>query len=374
MTNGSTSLALSEELRTRILERGPITVAEYIEAALFHPDFGYYLNKNPLGEIGDFVTAPEISQIFGELIGIWCVQVWEAMGIVEPIRLIELGPGRGTLMADALRAIRNTSHRLFQEIHVDLVEVNPILKKHQREALAQTADKTCLRWHSQFSDVPSGPAIVLANEFFDVFPVEQFEWSPEGWHRRRVGFDDTSQTFTFTRGEICDPELPDYQMQFELGAIFEQCVEGEALAAEISSHLVTYGGTALIIDYGHSPSGTGETLQAVRDHQKCPVLLEPGTADITHHLDFDALARAALSEGGKAFGPIPQGLFLGRLGIDERARALASNADHQDAVMEGVHRLIHPKRMGILFKAMAITGNNKLPVGFLNRWYQAASI
>ncbi len=340
-------------LRARIRAQGPISVGQYMAAALFEPGVGYYATKDPLGQAGDFITAPEISQIFGELIGLWSVSVWEAMGAPDPLLWIELGPGRGTLFADALRAVGQASPAFAAAVRLHLVEGSAPLRARQRQALARRVAAERIAWHDEFHQVPPGPALIIANEFVDALPVEQIVRTAEGWRERRIGVAEDG-ALMFTLGEPAAAAIPDDLADAREGSVFERCPAGEALASAIAARLTAAGGAALLIDYGDAPSGLGDTLQAVRGHRKWPVLAEPGTADLTHQVDFAALRRAAEAAGGRVYGPLPQGLFLGRLGIEARARALADDHREEDRVMAGVHRLIHPRRMGVLFKALSI--------------------
>lgn len=342
---------LEQKLRERILRDGPIPVADYMAMALGDPDHGYYRHRDPLGGGGDFITAPEVSQVFGELIGLWCAVVWRQMGAPPRFRLVELGPGRGTLMADALRAARTVPDFLAAaDIH--LVETSEALRARQREALSGTDPA----WQDTFDSVPEGPAIVVANEFFDALPVEQYVRSDTGWRLRCVGIDDASGALRFVEGEG-KPENAGLPPTAAVGAIFERNPASMALARDIGARLAQSGGAALFIDYGHAESGIGETLQAVAHHRFHDTLAAPGEADLTAHVDFAALRTAAVEGGARAHGPIGQGTFLGRLGVETRTQALAGTASSNEADMlrSGCRRLVDPDQMGALFKALALT-------------------
>ena len=322
--------ALAERLRRTIRRDGPIPVSLFMAEANAH----YYATRDPFGAAGDFVTAPEVSQMFGELLGLWCVAVWRAMGRPAPLRLVELGPGRGTLMADALRAARLAPDFLAAaDLH--LVETSPVLRAAQRRALPRAR-----HWDS-FAEVPAGPLLLLANEFFDALPIRQFVRVDGHWRERLVGLD--GERFAFSAD----------------GEVSEASPAREAAMAEIALRLRAHGGAALIIDYGHARSAPGETLQAVRAHRFQPPLEDPGEADLTAHVDFERLARAAAVEGAAARGPATQGDFLRALGIEARAAALRPSGGA--AVDAALQRLTGADAMGSLFKAMAVT-HPALPV------------
>lgn len=346
--------SLREQLIGRIARFGPITVADYMADALTAPRGGYYMAGDPFGARGDFVTAPEISQMFGELLGLFCADTWERMGAPNRVLLVELGPGRGTLMADALRAARVVP-QFLEAVDLHLVEVSPALAARQREALAGIG----ATWHHDFGSVPDGPMLLLANEFFDALPIRQFERSQEGWRERMVGLDADGRHLRFGLSPastgfaaFVPPELRDAPD----GKIVEVCPAGLSLAAEIARQLVAHGGAALIVDYGRS-AAAGATLQAVRGHAPHGVLDDPGSADLTAHVDLPALARAGREAGAAAHGPVPQGAFLKRLGIDARAETLLKKASPEQArqVEAARRRLTDPQEMGELFQALALT-------------------
>ncbi|MEZ5891168.1 MAG: SAM-dependent methyltransferase [Xanthobacteraceae bacterium] len=345
---------LEVELRTMISASGPIPVSRYMALCLTHPEHGYYTTRDPLGRAGDFVTAPEISQMFGELIGLWAAEVWRQMGSPPAVRLIELGPGRGTMMADALRAAR-VLPAFRSALSVHLVETSPALERRQREALA--ACDAPITWHRALAEVPAGAAIILANEFFDALPVHQAIRDAQGWHERVVGLDHEDR-LAFAMAPVPSPPIAHIPQRLDAaaapGAIFEwRCAETtRTLAARVAR-----GGAALIIDYGHAESGLGDTLQAVRGHRFADVLAEPGEADLTAHVDFAALRADAEQAGARVHGPIEQGLFLQRLGIAQRAARLQAAAPTKaDAIESALARLTGPgpAGMGRLFKALAL--------------------
>ena len=362
--------ALARILRRRIARQGPITVADYMAAALGHPKYGYYMGKDPFGVRGDFITAPEISQMFGELIGLWCVICWRQMERPKVVHLVELGPGRGTLMGDALRAAR-AAPEFIDAMRLHLVETSPALRARQKKILGGYAP----RWHARLDRVPDGPLILIANEFFDALPVQQFERTGKGWVERLVHFDAVSHEFRFTLAtEAADAEspLPAPLIHAPLrtvpvGAIGEVSPEGRALAAEIGGRIAGSGGVALIVDYGHARNAPGETLQAVKGHQYHDVLADPGAADLTAHVDFEALAAAGAGAGAATYGPVSQGAFLGSLGIDARTESLLESAsiEQVEDIRSGLRRLVASSEMGVLFKALCLAHPGQpAPPGF----------
>lgn len=343
----------------RIALTGPISIADFMTEALGHPRLGYYRRAMPLGTEGDFTTAPEISQMFGELLGAWLVERWRAMGGPSPVRLVELGPGRGTLMADALRATRAVAG-FPAALDLHLVDTSGPLRMAQRAVLADFSPT----WHARLADVPTGPLLLVANEFFDALPVRQFHKTAEGWRERMVGLapDGTLRLALPPGLTPFAAALPDAPV----GAEAEICEAGRALAADIGARLRQGGGWALIVDYGHDQSSPGTSLQAVRGHRGAGILDRPGETDLSAHVDFAALAAAA---GVPAFGPVGQGDFLRRLGIEARARTLKQRArtEQASAVDAALARLIAPDQMGTLFRVLALGDDRSAPpAGFLD--------
>jgi SAM-dependent MidA family methyltransferase len=348
---------LDAEIRARIARDGPMTVAEFMALCLYDPEHGYYNQRLPFGAAGDFVTAPEISQMFGEMVAVWAVEAWLAMGTPNPVALIECGPGRGTMMADILRATR--LHAAFRKaLRVHLVETSPGLQKRQRETLGGVADLT-LNWHAGLDEVPAVPSIIVANEFFDALPIRQAERRPAGWHERMVTVDiGGALTVTLAPDVLSDPELllPP-AVTAPVGGIFERRPRDTATAI---ARRAAAGGAALIIDYGHVKSSTGDTFQAVRSHRYADPLASPGLADLTAHVDFEALGRAAQETGARVHGPVEQGTWLKRMGIEVRAAMLQANASDTKSVdfAGDLRRLTGtgPGQMGALFKVIAFSG------------------
>lgn len=334
---------LLDKIAAEIAANGPITVARYMELALLDPEFGYYVTQNPFGSAGDFITAPEISQMFGEMIGLWLGATWQAMGAPPRIVLAELGPGRGTLMADILRAAAYVPG--FPEaLAICLVEASPRLRAIQKQSLAGHA----VAWVERVEDLPSGPILAVANEFFDALPVFSYSFHGNEWRQRLIGFQE-SAGLTFERGET----VP-FTLAATEGEVFETCPEGTRIARLLGQRAARDGGAALIIDYGHVRSAVGETVQAVYRHRYHPVLENPGEADITAHVDFQALAEAAIP--ARVHGPTTQGDFLRALGIETRAQLLAQRQPKEGAakIAADMRRLIDGAEMGTLFKVMAL--------------------
>lgn len=350
---------LGRRIAEQITHDGPIPVAEFARLCLTHPEYGYYRVHAAIGAHGDFVTAPEISQVFGELIGLWAAEIWSAIGKPPAVHLVELGPGRGTMMADALRAIAKVVPAFRAAIDLHLVEVNPLLRERQEAALAEAKP----RWHKSVDTLPDGPLLVLANEYFDIFPVRQLVRAVDGWRERVVTFE--NGTFAFAAGNAAEPpaELADAPP----GSIVETSPEAELCMTEIARRIARHRGAVLVIDYGPPGRGVGDTLQAVRRQKKVDPLAEPGLADLTAHVDFAGLAAAARACGAHAYGPLPQGTFLHRLGIAARAAVLLRGADTRQGsdISAAIARLIEPGQMGTLFKALAVVdADQPAPPGF----------
>lgn len=338
---------LAAALRLRIEASGPIRLSEFMGRAVEH----YYASGDPFGRGGDFITAPEISQMFGEVIGLWAAVVWQMMGSPETVLLAELGPGRGTLMADMLRAA-GTLPAFRAAIRVHLIETSPALRERQKQALGDLQ----VTWLDQLADLPAGPAIIIANEFLDALPVDHYVRRADGWHERLVTF--ANGEFSFVDGETVGLGAPDA----EIGDIFEVNSAACAVAAALGRRFARYSGAALLIDYGHGYSAPGDTLQAVRRHEPVPPLENPGEVDLTAHVDFAALAAAAAP--ALASRVVTQGSFLRRLGIELRAERLAAaRPDQAGDIHAARSRLINPQGMGTLFKVLALSsaGLSDLP-------------
>jgi len=350
---------LQAEINKLIKSSGPMPVWRYMELCLMHPEHGYYVSRDPLGREGDFTTAPEVSQMFGELLGLWTASVWKAIGSPPMLHLVELGPGRGTMMADALRAVR-VLPPLYQSINIHLVEINPVLREKQRATLSGARNIT---WHDSIDDVPEGPAVILANEYFDVLPIHQVVKRETGWHERVVKLDADGK-LVFAAADDPMPRfevlLPPLVRAAPVGAVFEWRPDTEMM--KIATRVRDQDGAALIVDYGHLRSDAGDTFQAIARHSFADPLKNPGQADVTAHVDFQALSRAAEDVGARVHGPVTQGEFLKRLGIETRAVTLMGKASAEVSadISAALKRLTDSGRggMGSMFKVLAVTEPN----------------
>jgi NADH dehydrogenase [ubiquinone] 1 alpha subcomplex assembly factor 7 len=332
---------LATIFRRLIANTGPISLMHYMGES----NARYYDSRDPLGSAGDFVTAPEISQMFGELIGLWLADMWINAGREEPVHYVELGPGRGTLAQDALRAAK----RYGLEPTIHFVESSTELKDVQLAAIPSA------QWHHDLSTVPPyGPILLIANEFLDALPVRQLVKTPDGWRERMVVPE--GERFVCVAGsQPMDAAVPETRRAAEPGTIIETCPGAAATVYEVAGRLVDQGGAALFIDYGHDQIRDGSTLQAVRDHLKVDPFVAPGEADLTAHVDFATLAPIALSRGCKWLGTVPQGRWLRNLGIEARGQTLAAAApQHAAAIESAKERLVGEGQMGLLFKVMGL--------------------
>jgi NADH dehydrogenase [ubiquinone] 1 alpha subcomplex assembly factor 7 len=352
---------LAARLAERIARNGPITVADYMAAALNDPDHGYYRNADPLGAGGDFTTAPEISQLFGELVGAWLIDCWEQAGRPGRVNLVELGPGRGTLMADIMRVGRHAPDWL-KAVQLHLVEINPRLRQTQAEILSAYTPQ----WHESLSTVPDGPIMLVANEFLDALPIRQLVFWNGAWRERLVGWNaETGFQFVVSAGPSTLSLLLPADLPAAQGDVYELSPAVIAVGTEIARRIARDGGAALIVDYGRTASASIETLQAVRAHRMVRVLDDPGAVDLSAHVDFALLARIARETGAIAAGPATQGEFLGALGIGLRAERLKPGltADAAATLDQAARRLTDPKAMGQLFKVLAIVSPSINPAG-----------
>lgn len=343
--------ALQKHIVNLIQENGPISIAHYMELCLTHPELGYYTGRDPLGREGDFITAPETSQMFGELIGLFMADYWLGLGSPKPFHFIEMGPGRGTLMADALRAIKIIPG-MAESVHVHFLEVSPTLMAKQKEAVPGAT------WHETLDDIPFGCSFIIANEFFDCLPVRQFLMTDSGWAERMVGLEDENLAFTLSEKNL-PSSLP---MSAEIGSIFEICPQAGYWIDAIASKLAN-GGMGLIIDYGYDRPGFGNTFQAIAKHQYADVLEKPGACDLTAHVNFTDLKTRGKTAGLDVFGPVPQGEFLQTVGLEHRTGQLLAGASkpQKKEILAGVKRLVDEGEMGILFKVLAMVKKDDPP-------------
>lgn len=350
---------LADKIKAIISVHGPISVTDYFALCLADPEHGYYRTRDPFGRGGDFVTAPEVSQLFGEMIGIFLVHAWEKH--LKPrrnVRIAEIGPGRGTMMADMLRVLQRLAPELYEAATIHLVETSPTLRDIQGKTLSAHAEKVA--WHDSFDEIPSGFLLLSANEFFDAVPIRQFVKTQTGFRERLVGIDGDGELAFMTGAGSLDPTLlPSGHQAAPSGSIAEVAPARAAIMQMLSDRLFDGGGTAVIVDYGHLAAGFGDTLQAVFKHEFDPPLAHPGEADLTSHVDFEVLADVARARSVAVNGMMTQGEFLLKLGLLERAGTLGRDKDasEQEAIRAAVERLAGdgPNQMGELFKVMAVS-------------------
>lgn len=351
---------LHDIIVAHIDQYGSMPLGQFIEYAMTHPEYGYYTNKDPLGSAGDFTTAPEISQVFGELIGAWAVDIWMQLGHPE-FNLIECGPGRGTLMADIMR-IGSSVKGFVECANIHLIETQGILREKQNESLSTYN----VKWHENLSGIQSDqPCIIIGNEFLDALPIEQLVRGGDGWNQKAVALDDQTQAFIFSNINADKDLTVLLPSKTESNQIYEVSPARIRFMEECAEMVASNGGAALFIDYGHSQSHYGDTLQAVKDHCFSDVLNNIGVSDITSHVDFDALCRCVGAFDVTTMPIMPQGRFLQMLGVNERAEALtAHNIEKKDDIMQRINRLTAKEQMGDLFKVMCFYNGSIRPCGF----------
>ncbi|WP_417460496.1 class I SAM-dependent methyltransferase [Kordiimonas sp.] len=351
---------LKDLIIKRIDATGPISIADYMAECLMHPVHGYYQQERVFGVDGDFITAPEVSQMFGEVLGLWCVDRWIAMGKPPSFQLIELGPGRGTLMADILRAASSVEgFRSAAQVH--FVEASLQLRAVQKAKIADAG------WHDTLGQIPLAPSIIVANEFFDALPIHQFEKQNGEWFERAIASDGEKLSPALIPASPIAAMLPDTMQTQPDGSVAEICPAALSVMGEIAHRTSTQPCAALVLDYGYIKSAPGDTFQALKAHKYVDPLAEPGKADLTAHVAFDQLAQAATEKGAAAFGPVEQGAFLMSIGIGARAQQLATNQDaaKQSGILSELKRLTAPEEMGQLFKVLALQSPElKAPPGF----------
>ncbi|MEE9348113.1 MAG: SAM-dependent methyltransferase [Robiginitomaculum sp.] len=356
---------LKPRLIKRITAEGPMSIASFMAASLFDPVDGFYPTRDPLGADGDFITAPEISQMFGEMIGLWCVQSWRDMGSPPSFNLIELGPGRGVMMSDILRAARIAPDFLMA-CSVTLIEASPALEMVQAQTLASAP--CMVNWVSDLTKATCGPSLIIGNEFLDCLPIRQFILQKDKWHERVVTIDpdnDAALIFAIDPTEQKGVDLSAFAMA-KPGDLAEICPGAEQIIDEVAARFSRDKGRALFIDYGPSESEIGDTLQALKAHKKVGPLNSPGNADLTARVDFGALKASAAAVKLPVFGPITQAQFLGAMGIEARAQKLAnSHPKSSDILARQFSRLTAENEMGALFKAICLQSSGLSdPIGF----------
>lgn len=357
--NNRQDAGLAALLREKITAEGPISVADYMELCLAHPTHGYYMTRDPFGTRGDFTTAPEISQVFGEVIGAFLLENWREMGAPEKTALVELGPGRGSLTADIWRIAEKAAPDFCAQATVHLVEISPVLKERQRETLAHLDGK--ISWHDSLDDLPQDRVlIVMANEFFDALPIRQFIMEKGAWRERGVttGQNTTGQSNGFAFTLLAEKPEMDLPKRVKDGAVFEYCPAAEAIMQKLATRIKTQRGFALVIDYGHADEwAIGDTLQALSAHQHADPLWDPGERDITAHVNFAVLRNAVRAAGVYATDVMTQGDFLRGIGIEDYADNLRRQATPEQAknLILAVQRLTASSEMGRLFKVMGLS-------------------
>ena len=347
------STPLHHELCALIAQEGPISIERYMALCLSDPRYGYYMTRDPLGARGDFITAPEISQVFGELLGLWCGECFRLMNSPSDIILVELGPGRGTLMADMLRVLKVVPGFL-DKVEVHLVETSPVLQARQAAILKPLHPR--ITWHTQIDDLPTKPALMIANEFFDALPIRPYQKEASGWHERLVGLDENEQ---LVLGLAAEPAEHLATLTAPDGSVYEEARIAATIMRSLARHLRSYGGAMMVIDYGYAHSAFGDTWQALTAHAYVDPLHRPGEADLTSHVDFTRLGAAAQA-GGAVIAPVlTQRDLLLRLGLEARLQQLVrGNPDRSYDITKACLRLIDntsPHAMGQLFKALALS-------------------
>lgn len=360
---------LNDHLIKLIKLHGPITVSNYMTEALTNPKYGYYVNQNPFGRQGDFITAPEISQMFGEMIGLWFADLWIKMDRPDKVHLIELGPGKGTLMADMVRVLEVVPE-LLKSIELHFVEASPQLIEIQREKFLEFNGKKS--WHETVksalaaSKAEDETTFIIANEFLDALPIRQFQKGDLGWHERMVtvSTDGNYLSNMLSPFPVQDVKLPEDLTNAAKHSIIEISQMAEYLIAQIADHFKSQNGAALFIDYGYTAYQTGETLQAVEKHKYANIFDRPGYADLSAHVNFKKLVDIVEKLGIKTLGPTCQGMFLNNMGIEERVRMLCEYAslEQKKDILGGLNRLIAPDEMGTLFKVMGLISRTDIDV------------
>jgi len=362
---------LKKRLIAKIKAEGPLTVAEYMTVCLLDPVDGYYPTRDPLGSDGDFITAPEISQMFGEVIGLWCIQTWQDMGRPQNVQLIELGPGRGIMMSDILRAAQ-LDKGFLAAVRVTLIEASPALEAVQGKTLSNAPCP--ISWASSLDKVAAGPSIIIGNEFLDCLPIRQFIQKDRfagraGWQERMITVEDDALRFGVSPvplSESLQAALPTAQEEAKNDDLLETCPASTQIIDQIKQRFQHNAGRVLFIDYGPETTEFGDTLQALKRHEKVGVFSDPGNTDLTARVDFGALVEMAKAVNLSVTAPVPQREFLSKLGLEMRAVALSrAKPDSKDKIARQLHRLTARDEMGELFKAICFQSHGlTLPLGF----------
>jgi len=356
------AIQLQNFLRDEIKSQGALTIPEFMDHVLGHPEYGYYITRDPIGKDGDFTTSPEISQIFGDMIGLWLADIWIQMGSPKRFALLECGPGRGTLMADIMR-VTSAVDGFSKAAQITLLETSPILKEKQKQALSSFKPI----WIDNLDQLSNDmPVLFVANEFFDALPVNQYQFIDGAWYKRLVDYRD--EKFIWSQQKTDFDPCDDIGMRpAEDKQIFEKSDIRSSLMGQLASKLKHQGGAGLVIDYGHTYHAFGDTLQAMKAHKYVDALDHVGDADITSHVDFAALKDCAVERGADVFGMLTQGDFLRALGIQIHTSRLMESANMQQKgdLQNALHRLTHSDEMGTLFKVMGVGyGANIKAAGF----------
>ena len=354
------TVTLRDVLIRRIRRDGALTIADFMATVLLHPEQGYYARRIPIGEAGDYTTAPEIHQIFGEMIAGWLIDYWHRSGSPEPLLLVELGPGRGTLVQDILRAADTVAPSFARAASIWFVETSPKLRGEQAAAVPDA------RFASELASVPQAFSLFVANEFFDALPIHQYVKTGTHWRERTVTWDEASARFVFALGPRPSPITCQLPVSACEGEVVEISPVAQAVVADLAARAVSDGGASLIVDYARDREEPFGTLQAVRSHRRVDPLDEPGSADLSSRVDFQQLAATARTGGACVHGPRKQGEFLETIGIRQRARRLAAMQPAASAgIKTALHRLVHPEGMGSRFHAMSVASpNGPDPAGF----------
>ena len=362
---------LKDRLVAKIKAEGPLSVAEYMTICLLDPVQGYYPTRDPLGSDGDFITAPEISQMFGEVIGLWCIQSWQDLGRPKTFQLIELGPGRGIMMSDILRAAK-LDKDFLSAVNVTLIEASPALEAVQDKTLSNAPCP--IGWATSLEKAPTGPSIIIGNEFLDCLPIRQFIQKDRfagraGWQERMVALEGDDLKFGISPAVISEgvqATLPETQEDAKNDELLEVCPASAQIIDQLKQRFETDAGRALFIDYGPAETEFGDTLQALKRHEKVGVFSDPGNTDLTARVDFGALVELASAAKMPVTNPVPQREFLSKLGLEMRAVALSrAKPESKDKIGRQLHRLTATDEMGELFKAICFQSEGLgLPIGF----------